>query len=508
MATMSELAEVRAELARLEKQEQQLVEQLHYARTSIRQQRKKIDELVRRLPSPIDRVPNEILLRILELCLQYTHNYCSQRKMLACVSHRWMDIMMNSSSLWTTIRITPTWSASAVKAHVTNSCQSSLEIEIYSWDFGGDDEKRLPAMLDVLLSCAHRWMSLVIHGVRASCLHMILKGMAQKMFPSLRHVSIKDVFPRGISEPISQFCSGNYPQLKHLELEEGLNASSNFQFPPSLTSLSLHLCTKEPSSIFQQLALQKLTILTLNGFVKSLPLGPNSIYFPLLEEFVCRISEGEVLMRAIVAPKLISFSYSPPPNCNNLRVETDMFNTSTHKFPNVTSLVLVDVTFVDCTEAFPIAFPAVRNLVLDSQGTISLFRPRNDLPNTVYLPHLKTLTVHGLNIDSAYSLGGRVACWLERRRNMGLPKLLVKFLFASDALYGPWVMLVIHGMLHEYCFLEWENVSLGDRVVFSGTIDESLWLVRTFYPVSIEIDVSSHRTRCGQRYQDTMANRA
>ena len=74
-------------------------------------------------------------------------------------------------------------------------------------------------------------------------------------------------------------------------------------------------------------------------------------------------------MRAIVAPKLASFSYSPPSlGCSEM--EADMFNTSTPQYPSVTDLVFLEVAFVECSEALSFSFPAVHHLVLDSNGVV------------------------------------------------------------------------------------------------------------------------------------------
>ena len=140
IATTSELSEARAELVRLEKQEQQLVEQLHYAPTSIREQRKKIDEPLRQTSPLIERLLDEILLRIFELCIRHPFVLTSpgdsrlhRMKELADVSRHWMHIVKRSSSLWTMIKMSSSWSTSAAKLHVAKSCQRPLEIEVSGW---------------------------------------------------------------------------------------------------------------------------------------------------------------------------------------------------------------------------------------------------------------------------------------------------------------------------------------------------------------------------------------
>ena len=147
-------------------------------------------------------------------------------------------------------------------------------------------------MPNVLLPCAHRWLSLVIEfGIGPPFLNMILENIRNTSFPSLRHFPIKGTLSQTYKD-IPQFCSGNSPQLKHLELGSGFNGS-NSQVPLGLTSLSLDLRVTEQSSIFQQLALQNLAVLILKGSIH-VRIDPNSIHLPLLEKFVCEMSGGEM----------------------------------------------------------------------------------------------------------------------------------------------------------------------------------------------------------------------
>lgn len=53
---MNELTETRAELEQLKKQEQQV-------RAAVRAQKTKLQELIRQVPAPINRLPNEELYR-------------------------------------------------------------------------------------------------------------------------------------------------------------------------------------------------------------------------------------------------------------------------------------------------------------------------------------------------------------------------------------------------------------------------------------------------------------
>ena len=64
---MGEIAEARVELELLEKQEQQLVDQLHHVRTAVQKQKMKLEQLVKKISPPVNRLPAEILLLIFKL---------------------------------------------------------------------------------------------------------------------------------------------------------------------------------------------------------------------------------------------------------------------------------------------------------------------------------------------------------------------------------------------------------------------------------------------------------
>ena len=140
---MEELTQARAELARLEKQEQQLVKELLHVRTAVRAQRTKLEELARQLPAPINRLPDEILLQIIELSMPSSVR-------LASVSRCWRDMILHFPRLWTIIKVTPTRHRSHLKAQVTRSAELPLDVEICSWDDSETKEKLLNAMLDDL----------------------------------------------------------------------------------------------------------------------------------------------------------------------------------------------------------------------------------------------------------------------------------------------------------------------------------------------------------------------
>ena len=74
---------------------------------------------------------------------------------------------------------------------------------------------------------------------------------------------------------------------------------------------------------------------------------------------------------------------------------------------------------------------------------------------------------------------GGLITWLEGRENVRQPKLLVRFTFPSFS--QDWsIISTLYETLHEHCILEWGNVRLHSRIVFSNTANGSPWFVRAF----------------------------
>ena len=128
LIAMDELTQARVKLSLLEKQERELVKTLCDVRLAAEAQRTKIKELVKRLPSPIDRLPNELFLLIIGLAIHatrietellYTSNPDAddwKTKALMMVSHHWRNIIWHSPKLWSTIVVAPSWQKSRLKA--------------------------------------------------------------------------------------------------------------------------------------------------------------------------------------------------------------------------------------------------------------------------------------------------------------------------------------------------------------------------------------------------------
>ena len=477
---MDDIAEARVKLELLEKQEQQLVEKLYSVRAAVRAQRTKLEQLVKRIPPPINRLPNEILLLIFKLSGH------SSVLGLTAVSRCWRNKMLQCPTLWTTIKVTPSWGKHLVKAHVTRSSECPLEIEIHGWEDGKSHEGLL-AMLDVLISCSQRWHSLVIQAdVSNSHLSKSLKRIHhRKTYPSLTHVSIKKIplFLYGTAK-LCHFYAGSCPRLEHLELGAEFEDSSGFQVPPSLTSLAFALSDRGPSSILQRLSLQKLTMLSLCGSASGVQIGPRSIYLPLLKKLVCEASGANVLIQAIMAPKLVHFEYNPPGwDC----MLGNISHAPTHLRSAIGSRSPAGTAFRCGNETVDFVFPAVRHIDLgDPEVAFLVFSSGNGSITRApdHWPHVESLTVRGLSEGFLHFLDGLVV-WLKARQAVGLPRLLVRFEFWARHYEDGSTISTLYEALHELSILQWINVRLGPGIMFSGTMDKLLQLVCTFHLIAM-----------------------
>lgn len=111
---MNKLAVARAVLVALEKQEQKLLEQPCSVRVAARAQRAKVEKLIKRLPTlPIKRIPNELLLQVLELVVHPAEFprpptvQLDYKKYLAVVSRPWRTLVLDIPTLWVTTEVKP-----------------------------------------------------------------------------------------------------------------------------------------------------------------------------------------------------------------------------------------------------------------------------------------------------------------------------------------------------------------------------------------------------------------
>ncbi|KAI6042076.1 hypothetical protein EDC04DRAFT_1080980 [Pisolithus marmoratus] len=473
-AVMYELYRAREVLAALEKQEQDLLDQLRDVQSATQAQKAEVEEFIRQLPSaPISRLPNELLIRIFKLSLGAAlvadHARAPDRQLswmqgLAGVSRHWRDVVLNSPTLWTTILVTPySWKA-PVEVHLHRSSQLAIDIEFHSWDsFHFIHQDLLKNFLTMLIPHAHRWRSFSISDhINEMYLSAILVRLQRVTFPSLTRVSIHDL-PVPFADSQFEHLSlpvflrpGTCPRLKYLRLiNPDIVDTEEFRVPPSVTRVTVEfdydLSSEEQPwipSFLDSLSCLQLTTLTLaGGFdISEYHFPPNSIQLPLLEKFVCRVTNTRALVQAIAAPSLSHTECYPNtlgyPFQNN-------FTGLESKFACVHRLILVDFHPVllgwDSSETKEIclAFPNIRHLIFTNPNAVMMLHP--DV--AVYWQHLESLTIHTTAENSSGFLHGLLP-WLKRRLDMKSPMIRLTF---KGSMNVP-TMSSLYEALHEFAF--------------------------------------------------------
>ena len=455
---MDELMEARTKLALLEEQQQGVVDQLYVIRAAVRTQRMKVEELARRIPAPINRLPDELLLQIFELSIHASvaafqecdvHRHCKRK--LAGVSRRWRDVVLHSPSLWTTIKLSPTWSESFVAAHVVRSSQSLIDIEMCYCE---RVTQAFCMSVALLVTCHQRWRSLrLTHDSSGGIvLAAFLRITENVTFPSLAHVSVNFYIRLHLMNAFFQFYSRGCPNLEHLDFgKTPLRTPLDLQTLPVPTSLGFRV---RDDSILQFGFLQKISTLSLCGSGYNLDLNPNSLHLPFLTRFICKVFCAHVLIRAIVAPNLSHFTY---------QIYDGYFS----------NLGDYNVEII-CS-----AFPTVHHVVLHQVVLIDAFRLGINL-NPESWPNLESFTVTSVNDNLSESLGG-LATWLDERQNIRQSKMPVKLIFDDPRQQGS-LMSMLHETLHGRCALEWGDIYFSPRVAFSFShIPDGLpWVVCAF----------------------------
>ncbi|KAI6115302.1 hypothetical protein EV401DRAFT_2073648 [Pisolithus croceorrhizus] len=254
-----ELNEARAELCRLQETERTFLKQLVEIRAAVKVQKCKIDELVKKRPPAINRLPIELLSRIMFQSLptyddhRVSREYlelANYRTNLSTVSRRWRNVVLGTPELWSEI--------------LRRSCEVPLNITIMNWFYDGSEE--IQPWLDVLFSSANRWRCLhvfdVHHGL-ANIFHTIEARSLE--FPSLKDVHV-DI--HGESTYLRFLLPNRAPALRNWELLNFV-PTSEFATATTLTSLRLTFNNYLSETIITPIPLiipaQSLTMLSLTG---------------------------------------------------------------------------------------------------------------------------------------------------------------------------------------------------------------------------------------------------
>ena len=486
---MDELAQARVELSLLEKQERELVKALCDVRHAAEAQRTKIKELVEQLPAPIDRLPNELFLLIIDLAIHATLDdprfYNWKTDELMRVSRHWRNTILHCPILWNTIVIAPSSNALQLKAHVERSWPSLVNIKIDDpWSYLG-----IIDLFDVTASCADRWRSLSISVNPENIRLALFRSIRHLMLPSLVRVSMEvPAFLDGKSVNPQFLTPGNSPFLEYLEIS-GDFMFSGLPILSSLKELRIHLpshASSTSSAFLEQLSLYpRLSTLTISGDDQTLKrLRPNCIRLLSLVKLICTVSNANYLLHAIVAPTLTHFEYTIK---EYGKTDGDiLFAGLDSKFTSVRHLVL-NTHLWQFKKFVWSAFPNLRHVELNRSDADIVFQ--SNFPSIAW-QHLECLYINGgrdlYGTDGVHSDGppfflDGLVNWLQQRRGTGESRLRIKIFSFSGDVNG---ISKIHDALHGLSVLEWGDYIFNVSIEISGT-STTPWLVCDYlYTVS------------------------
>lgn len=398
---MEGLSVARAELARLQRRELELLQEFFDVHKAIEAQKSVIDELIKASAVPcIDRLPNELLARIF-LLIKY------ERKILASVSCRWRAVIMDTPRIWSEIYLSRYVTLPRkLKLHLERSRQAPLSISIHF------DQPEL----EVVFPHAHRIHTLEISGDAAA----ILDKISCLTFPSLKFLCVN---LHSDSTYLLLPLYSRTPALKCLELE-GLKG------PPSASSLTTsHLGNTTPHSTSRIIPAESLTHLSLVGIIKSWGFRRDSIHFPVLEYLTLQISDPMSFLEALVAPKLEHFEFVKESGRNLI---CRPFDGPTSKFDNV-RLVTFSPSFegkvgrraLESAQEFCLVFRGVRHATMHMKYFFSLVSPcqkvhhpddYRPIENWVRLEYLEIRNFDFVQAGTCYYFTN----WLARGRSLGV----------------------------------------------------------------------------------------
>ncbi|KAI6110317.1 hypothetical protein EDD16DRAFT_1612377 [Pisolithus croceorrhizus] len=459
---IDELAAARAELARLQDCERELLEELGSVRAAVRVQRGKIDDLFkqRRLPAPITRLPPTVLSDIIYRVILDTHpesdaHRCTKRQ-LASVSRLWRDAILGFPDLWTTIAIDPSWSISLVMAHVDRSGECPLDIIISNWSSYSDSFNDL---IGVAVTCGYRWRTLVIQQIGGkAAVQQLVKSIWKMRFPSLECVKIFGV--QTSDNP--PFLTSRYaPTLKHLTLCDQ-DRIDELQVNSNLEVGHFHLSGRnfgsQPlSPLLSCQQLRKLVLSGSSGLRDQWP-EPRSINFPALASLTLNLADPYPALAAMVAPNL---SYL---RCSRARSWAPVFGDFPDVFTNVRHLHLIDAKDGNApfesseadVRAVCAACPGVRHVELLAEDISAFFKPNTTADRWLHLEHL---TLKGLRVGV---IPHGLIQWLDERNSWEQSLLRVtlsEFRVPESASDGPWLTTLCES-LRGRCLFELKDFPL------------------------------------------------
>ena len=395
-------------------------------------------------PSPIKSLPNELLCKILETAIetmpaQYDPHRVRKHE-LATVCRHWRDIIANTPSFWSLVRLAPTWGKALVKVHLKRSGQCPLDL-VFA---GFRSRVKFIALLDIVMPTTHRWRSLSISSQGSIDALFILQTFDNTIFPLLTLLSIPTLPPseefkehRGSPVRIPyypKFLSlGNAPQLRSLEIRRDFFPLDDIQLPPTLEKLSLDIAsyriyTDEATRWLRSSSLQRLKALSLQGYTTYWKMEPDSIHLPCLTYFSCAVTHAMVVLQGLVTPNLTHVNFIQS-HWERLDVP---FRRIQSKWGSVRELTFKFTrTYPYIPRTLCLAAPNVRGLEVIHQDLGLFLKPDDGLRPIDGWEHLERFVIVG-NVREVGDMRRCLVPWLKERMEFGKPALKVFFSFANS----------------------------------------------------------------------------
>ncbi|KAI6040744.1 hypothetical protein EDC04DRAFT_1413848 [Pisolithus marmoratus] len=454
---MDELAHARAELVQLQSTERMLVEQFLAVRIAIETQKSKINKLVEERCSLINRLPIELLTRILSFLLTSDNADLSPyilptlRRSLASVSRLWRDLILNTPTFWSKIGLIHNSDSKSLMTQLKRSREHLLDVAILYISKGS-----LDALLDIVISSANRWRNLTLKNFEISIFSDTIRKFNGFKFPCLENVSINPCY---CGYP--QFLSPTHsPSLRHLDLGQ-LSTSERFSMTTTtLTTLSLSIKSSIPNpSFFSHIPTQSLTALTITEFEnEAWVLGRDTLYFPVLRRLLLDVVNPYVFMDAIVTPTLEHFEYTHRPD--------SAFSTFGSKFNHVCHFTSKPRSHWDELKDSDVyalcqTFSGVRYASLPAIDIKPIFMA-SSADNWEKLQSLSIICDH----HDGYWDVDALAKWLGKRK-LGLPPVHVQLIGSDDAQMEIETFSSHYNQLQDLCILDFKDMRLSDTLRLS-----------------------------------------
>ena len=419
---VDELHTTWAELDQLEREEKHLAERLSVVHMKIKARKTKIDVLVKGRPPSINRLPLELLSRILIHSMSEPEFPERSLHGIAGVSRRWRDVILNTPTFWTSVMVTPgQWLSqfSLLRRQLKRSCVAPLDIWIRGWYYS----HALQDVLDIILPHTNRWRTLTISNNAIVVTASILRIISLKKFPSLREISVHSTSGGNADRtPLLIISHESFLALQHLTLALPLLSNTWAPLSPiNLRTLDLTLpkAILAPLKVTEIASSQSLTLLTLSGDDTVWSLKRDTLHFPLLEELRLRVNSPTSFLEAIIAPKLEHVECTPH--------NYPTFDSIEGKFRDVGHLRFEFQSFdAKDVDSLCRAFPAVRHVDLSIHHD---FYFEGVQPPINQWQNLETVTIYdfGRSWWPNQSIEhDRIVEWLSERKESGQPQLCVR----------------------------------------------------------------------------------